>query len=221
MFLKFLFLLFAGAFAFASKGNIWYQTFTSNSTGNINVITKGRFGFTFVSLSSLNLPNITTLVYIEGSRLKLGQIQGSYPELLNFPLKEDFYNISLKSTLVKTFGNLFNEVEANIIVPIEYISNSTIITIGIFLQFNIGYNDLEKPRFGSLLPKMNEIYTSNIKNETYTSVSIPSIFVRFEFSHFGATITYNLFYLFNFILCIIFRNYQPLKSKGAIPFFVM
>lgn len=117
--------------AFQTNGNIWYQTFTqNNSRANLNILTRGRFGYTVFSLEHKELLPIIGLLTFENTKVRAFQIQGNFSEIYNYKLQETNSTFSLtSSTQGKTFGNAFNDIEYTVSLPIEYLSNSTSLTI--------------------------------------------------------------------------------------------
>lgn len=131
----FFLLNFALLISSISEGNIWFTSYTSttNSTEKVfvNFVTRGRFGFSMISLVHPN-STITGISYLEsGTKRILLQVSGNFTENLQLPLTE------LNSTIIchspkseKVFGKLFNEFETFMEVPSLFASNYTKIFIG-------------------------------------------------------------------------------------------
>lgn len=124
---------FSCIIAFKTTGNIWYQTYILNQThGSINIITKGRFGFTLFNVETKNTTFIGLLNF-QNNKVNFYQIQGNFSEIFTKPLQDTNSTnfVLISPTYSKTFGGAFNDVEYTLSFPIEYLFNNAVLTLGI------------------------------------------------------------------------------------------
>lgn len=205
-----------------SEGNIWVSSYSStrNSTQKcfIHFVTRGRFGFTLISLVQPNA-TITGVVYFTlDFKRKWIQLQGNFTDVLKFPLVE--INSTVKSYSPNkegVFGKLYNEVETILEVPMTFDSNHTKIIIGKRFSNNLGYHEIFKIDSGKTIPDLDQIIETFYENVTEIP-QIPTIYNLPYYSHYGTVIALHIFSILSFIIALLLRNYQPLKSKGVIPF---
>ena len=99
------------------------------------------------------------------------------------------------------FSNLF----------IQYLNTSTI---------SLQSNYFQKPYFNStfdlIIPPTSDMVTMNINWNKVNDCIIPSI-SRWSSLHPSLFSLELLFYILIFFVCLIFRNKQPLKSRGILP----
>lgn len=118
-----LLLFICSSFGFYTEGNIWFQTYKENETkAAINIFTRGRFGFTYVNIISTTLQNVTVLLYVQNNVVQLIQTSQNIPNNKTVSL--------ISQEKVKSFGNVFNDIELKVAFPIEYLVNNSIISIG-------------------------------------------------------------------------------------------
>lgn len=65
---------------------------------------------------------------------------------------------------------------------------------------------------------MNQLLTKSLTSMNYTAPILFRFSNRFEFLQWWITIPYHLIIISSFIILLILSKYQPLKSKGVIPF---
>lgn len=206
-----------------SQGNIWVNTYFQNVNTSLvpflHIITRGRFGQTMISLINPK-GNFTGIAYLSPPKTRRWlQLSGNFTDLLIKPLREINATVIWKDNFKeKVVGRIFDEIEIILELPLHLASNESIIFVGMYRYLTLGYHPSTKPEIGKVIDKPVQILQTTFRNDTFLTPQIPLIYTRAEFYHYGLLIALNLVYLLTFIFALIFRNVNPLQSKGFIPF---
>lgn len=208
-----------------SEQNIWISSYTLNINSTercfVKFVTRGRFGLTLISLDHPK-STLTGTLFLDSSYKKIWlQFKGNFTEMLNSPIVETNSTIiNYVPVMEQVFGKLFNEIEAVLEVPFIFCSNLTKIDIGKSISSNLGFHETFKPMLGKPIPPLYQTVQVFFDNNTKSPV-IPLIYNSLFMSHYGILIGIYSFFFITFIVALLLRNYQPLKSKGIIPFILL
>lgn len=117
------------------ENNIWiaaYTTFVNNTEKFfVDFITRGRFGYTVISLYNEKLNFTATTFFTEGT---IRNFFENYGNLTFLPKQqqnnESFTAVLLSPPYERVFGKVFNEIETLIELPINFATNKTKIFVG-------------------------------------------------------------------------------------------
>lgn len=197
---------------------------TDSSVFTIFAITRGRFGSSFIIISQNNQSIENSLVVGTFSR-----------DFMAYQYRYNHFNFSSKPLVIDQNGNgLLSLSQDTNYYPIgrqfnDYIMNVTLkkdeflkmfpgkfwITVGFTYSSPLDEYFLDTrfyPPFGE-----NISYEARIGHEI-PFYQFEFTYLRLEILHVSAYVIYLVFLILLFILCLIFSQREPLKSRGFVPF---